>query len=302
MMRWLAITALGLVAACAPTVSAPVREAQVVRPLVFELLDSSSLGKFNPPGAGATITLGVDAVVSNPNSFPVSLHELDFRLYLADQAAVAGRYLVPKRLEPGETAGLQFEVAISLQQPGLLRAVAEAFAGTPLPVRIDGAVTVSTLGYQPSFAPAVLMSGVVQARETLSPPLLQMSEAESEVFWLEPGVPVVRVVGWAINPGGVGYFVYGTDLSLTLNGQLVASADLTPSPVPAGGAGRIEILFYPDLNALGAEAREALSEAIAGTPLPLAVHGELRLDVLGLGTFPVASAWQLTGQVAARGF
>jgi len=105
-----------------------------VRPLVFELLDSSSLGKFNPPGAGATITLGVDAAVSNPNSFPVTLQGLDFRLYLADQAAVAGRYLVPHRLEPGETAGLQFEVAISLRQPGLLRAVAEAFAGTPLPV------------------------------------------------------------------------------------------------------------------------------------------------------------------------
>ncbi len=146
------------------------------------------------------------------------------------------------------------------------------------------------------------MSGSVRARETLSPPLLRLNEAESEVFLLEPGVPVVRVVGWAINPGGVGYFVYGTDLSLLLDGQTVARADLTPSPVPAGGAGRIEITFYPDLGALGAEAREALSQAIAGTPLPLVVQGELRLDVLGLGTFPVANRWQLTGQVAAQRF
>lgn len=302
MKRLLAVAVLGLVCACAPTVSAPVRETEGVRPLVFELLSSSSLGEFNPPGAGATITLGVDAAVSNPNSFPVSLQELDFRLYLADQAAVAGRYLVPHWLEPGETAELQFELAVSLQQPGLLRAVAEAFAGTPLPVRIDGAVTVSTLGFQPTFAPAVLMSGAVQARETLSPPLLQLNEAESEIFLLEPGVPVVRVVGRAINPGGIGYFVYGADLRLALGGRIIASADLTPSPVPAGGVGRIEILFYPDLNALSPEARESLAQAIAGTPLPLMVQGELRLDVLGLGTFPVASAWQLTGQVAAQRF
>lgn len=291
-----------MVCACAPTVSAPPAESDVVRPLVFTLQPDSALGKFNPPGAGATITLSIEATVSNPNSFPVTLEAIDYRLYLAEQAAGVGRYQTSQWLEPGGTAPVQLELAVGLQQPGLLRPVAEAFAGTPLPVRIDGAVTVSTLGYRPTFAPSTLVSGAVRARETLSPPLLQLNEAESDLFLLEPGVPVVRVVGRAINPGGVGYFLYGTDLALVIDGQIVAKADLRPSPVPAGGAGRIEILFYPDMGALAADARETLSQALAGVPLSLSVQGELQLDVLGLGTFPVVTAWQLMGQVSAQRF
>ena len=131
------------------------------------------------------------------------------------------------------------------------------------------------------------------ARQTVQAPLLRLDEGASRVFLLRPGVPVAQVVLQANNPGEIGYFLHGKDLSLTLGSWPVATEDMRPVPIAAGQTTRIDILFYPLPDSLGDEAAAALQASLDGNTMLLRLDGELFMDVLGVDSFPVPSGWSL---------
>jgi hypothetical protein len=292
---------LSLLAACAPAARpAEPEPVQVVRPLVFEVVETS-LGRYNPPGAGATLSLSASVRITNPNGFPVRLRAIDYELFLEEHEAGRGSLAQSLALEPFGSDMLSLAFDVDLRgRPTLLRGVADAFAGAPLSFYLEAALELETLGYRARLPRERLLFGSARATQTVRAPLLRFDELESSAFMLEPGVPVVRVVARATNPGEIGYFLYGNELRLILDGELLAFADMPPSPVPAEGSSRVEILFYPDPYRLGASARAALERALAGLEVAVEIRGDLHLDVLGIDTYAVPPEWQLSGRVAAR--
>ena len=301
---------LGALAACAPRTQPPapaststVPSKRAVLAPVFEVLPGlTSLDKFNPPGTGSSIALTVGARVVNPNPFPVLVREVGYRVFLEETRVGEGAISPMVQLPAGGSETVSFEVTIDLDtQPRLLRSVGGAFLGRPLPFRLEGTVSTSELGSRSRFGPYAFLEGETASRQTVSPPVLRLDETQSAVFLLEAGVPVVRVVVRADNAGDIGYFLYGNDLELRVADRPLATADLTPVPVPAGETGRVELLFYPDAN-LPPATREALDAALNGIPTSLELRGDLFLDVLGVNTFQVPGGWEVLGFVSsARG-
>lgn len=296
------LAALLLLTACAPR--SEIRRAQPLGPIEpprFELVPGRTrIERFDPPGAGGGLELAVAALVSNPNDFPVELERLEYTVRLAGQAVAQGVLLPALRLAPGDREALNFTVDTEVgRRPELLRAVVGAFADAPLDFALEGRLEFSSPGFAFVTRVLPLASAPVSARETVQPPQLLLDEADSEVYELQAGVPVVRVVVQAVNPGDVGYFLYGRDLQLRLAGELVALEDLPPSPLPAGEPSRIDLLFYPDETLLAPAAVRALEAALQGIPTNLELSGQLWMDVLGIDTFAVPSAWRVVGFVDA---
>ena len=302
----------GALAACAPRTQPPapaststVPSKRAVLAPVFEVLPGlTSLDKFNPPGTGSSITLTVGARVVNPNPFPIQVSEVNYRVFLQETRVGEGALSPMVRLPAGGSETVSFEATLNLDtQPSLLRSVGGAFLGDlgePLPFRFEGTVSTSELGSRSRFGPYAFLEGATASRQTVAPPQLRLDESQSAVFVLE-GVPVVRVVVQADNGGDIGYFLYGNDLELRVAGAPLATADLTPVPVPAGEVSRVELLFYPDRN-LPATTRDALGAALNGIPTSLELRGDLFLDVLGVNTFQVPGGWEVLGFVSsARG-
>lgn len=290
----------GLVAACVPGAQ-PGEESLAQAPVFALLPEEARLGKYNPPGAGATVVLQAAARVSNPNPFPVRVQPFDYALFVGDLLAGQGRVPAPVHLAAQASADLHLEVEIDLSgQPLVLREVADAFAGSLLPFRVEAALELEALGEVISVRRTRLLAGGARATQTVQPPALAYDPLESSVFMLEPGLPVVRVVARATNPGEIGYLVHGSDLQLFLDGHPIAFGDMRPSPVPAGGRARVEWLFYPDLARLGEAGRAVLARALEGYEVALELRGDLRLDVFGLGGYVAPPEWQVRGVVAAR--
>lgn len=299
---------LGLLAACAPAVrpgsSADILDNTVaIRTARFEFSPAQTrLSTFNPLAEGASVTLQVGAVISNPNDVAIRLQTVDYTLF-GSFVKIAEGVLEPSLLlAPGEHQTFSFQVPINLEDnPELLRQVAETFAGKPLPLRLEGAMTLEVLGRELHFNRRVLLVGEMTRSDRLIPPQLSLDEVESDVFFLRPDFPVVRVVLRAYNPGDVGYFLYGNEVTLKVAGVPLAVADISPVPIPARAAGRVEVLFYPDYGQPSPEVRAALSAAARDIPMSFALEGDLRLDVLGVGTFDVPAGWELYGFLSSGG-
>ncbi len=308
-MRTLSLAFLALIlllAACVPAqrnIGGDAAQTMRIKlePLIFEFVPAqTSLGKFNPPGAGSVINLTAGLSVSNPNELPLRLDTIDYQLFLGEQAAVSSTLLPAITLAPGATQQLSLKESISLQNnPDLVRAVSQAFTGVAVPLRLEGRVSLSAESIVQRLRHETVVSGEVYASETVAPPLLRLDEMQSGAFLLEPGVPVLRAAIRLSNPGDIGYFLYGTDLLLLLGGQPLVYGDMMPVPVPAKGTGRAELLFYPDVERLSSQARDALAAAFEGIPTSLEVQGNLSMDVLGVGTFEVPPDWEVFGFVSA---
>lgn len=108
-------------------------------------------------------------------------------------------------------------------------------------------------------------------------------------------MPVVQLVLQAVNPGDIGYFLYGKDLTLALGRWHVASEDMSPVPLAAGESSRVDLTFYPVLTDLGEEARATLEAALAHHVTLAQLEGDLFMDVLGVDSFPVPTGWTVTG-------
>lgn len=296
----LLLTALALLAACAPrTEIRRTEQIQDILPPVFELVPGqTSIERFDPPGAGGDLQMEVGSLVRNDNEFGVKLESISYVVFLEGQQMLRGALAPEVFLEPGATAPISFEVRTALAgQNDLLRAAARAFADRPLGFRIEGTMRFSSAGYAFETRQRLLLEGATLARQTVQAPLLRLDEGASQVFLLRPGVPVAQVVLQANNPGDIGYFLHGKDLSLTLGSWPVANEDMRPVPIAAGQTTRIDILFYPLAETLGDEADAALQAALAGNTMLLRLDGELFMDVLGVDSFPVPTGWTVTGFV-----
>lgn len=289
--------------ACAPR--AEIRRAEPIGAVAaptFELVPGrTSIERFDPPGAGGQLELTVGALARNPNEFGTRLDEVDYTIYLEDKQVARGVITPEAYLEPGATTPVSFGLSSSLARDvELLRAAVRAFADRPMQFRIEGKLRFSTATHNYETRSRVLLRGATLARQTVKAPILRLDEAASRVFMLSPGVPVVQLVLKVANPGDIGYFLYGKDLELSLANWPMAREDMSPVPLAAGQATRIDILFYPVASELGDEARFALEAAVNGGTTLLRLEGELFMDVLGVDSFAVPSGWSVLGFVRNR--
>jgi hypothetical protein len=301
--RWLVPLALLLLAACAPRteLSSVTPRTYIGVPELTLLEGETSVERFDPPGAGSLLTLQIAALLHNPNTFPITVTEIEYGVSLEKRTSTHGLLEVDTYLDPGETLPLQFTVETPLgRNPDLLRAAVRAFAGRPLAFRVDGHIRFVNESHRFRSSSRLLLEGSVLARESVRAPQLGLLAGASEVFALQPAEPVIRLVLTAVNPGDIGYFLHGKDLSLSLDGQLITTGDLRPTPVPARDSSRIDILFYPDLARLGPEASAALTEALMGKDVAVELDGRLFMDVLGLDSFAVPDGWAVQGVLGAR--
>jgi hypothetical protein len=289
-----------VLAACAPRteLSSSTPRSYIGVPELTLLEGETVIERFDPPGAGSLITIHVAALLHNPNAFPVTVTEIEYGVSLEKRSSTQGILTVDKFLGPGETLPVQFTVETPLgRNPDLLRAAVRAFAGRPLAFRVDGNIRFVNESHQFRSSSRVLLEGAVLARESVQAPQLELLAGASDVFALQPGEPVIRLVLTAGNPGDIGYFLHGKDLVLTLGGHFIAQGDLRPAPVPARDSSRIDLLFYPETGRLAPEALQALTEALMGTPTEVALGGRLFMDVLGLDTFVVPEGWVVQGVI-----
>ena len=182
----------------------------------------------------------------------------------------------------------------------LLTAAVRAFADTPMRFRLDGTVRFHTATHAYETRNRTLLEGTATARQSVASPILRINEADSRVFMVQPGVPVVQVAIEAANPGDVGYFLLGKDLELSLNGWPMATEDMRPVPLAANQATRIDMLFYPDVSALNDDANTVLQGAVLGHTTLIRVEGELFMDVLGVESVPMPTGWSRPGFVYGR--
>ncbi len=298
------IAAFLFLTSCVPqTAEAPLAIdplAEVKAPIFSQAVGQTGIEQFDPPGVGGYVSLTIGAQVANPNPFPIRLTEVDYTVMIEDRQVLGG-VLEPDLLLGREgTAPLRFTIGADLEKrPELLREVVHAFAENPLMIRVEGQISFSSLGDSFRTRSETLLETATLARQAVSAPVLRLDERESVVMVLHPEVPVVRIVLDAMNPGDIGYFLYGKDLQLSLAGERLAVDDLLPVPLPAGEQKQINLLFYPFSDLLGEPARFALSAALQGIPTSVAVTGQLYMDVLGLDTFPVPNDWEIFGFIDA---
>lgn len=297
----LCATLLLLSAACAPRAELRAVPTGEIAPFTFQPIPGRTrLVRFDPPGAGERLELELAVLGRNPNEFGVRLDRFEYRVLLA------GREVARGALEPGRwvTAGgsvpLRFPVHADLppRRP-LLSQVARAFTGEPLPYRLEGRVRFSAAGFAFDSRDGLLVEGELLPNETVAPPRLRLDDAGTRAFEVRSGVPVIQVAASAENPGEIGYFLSGKDVTLSLAGRTLARLDIVPLPLPAGETRRLELLFYPDPTTLDDAGTRALEAALAGVPTGFSVRGALAMDVLGVESFPVPAGLALDGFVDA---
>lgn len=292
--------ALLLLAACAPRTE--IRQTQAigsVLPMQFELVEGrTSIERFDPPGAGDQLELTAGAQLRNPNEFGVWIEAITYTVSLEGKRVSRGALAPDSYLEPGATVPVRFDVLTSVAgDTELLTAAVRAFTDRPMRFQIDGTVRFRTATHEYETRNRTLLQGHASARQSVEAPILRMNEAESRVFMVQPGVPVVQVVLQAANPGDVGYFLLGKDLRLFVSGWPMATEDMRPVPLAANQSTRIDMLFYPEVEALSPEAETALQAALLGHTTLLVLEGELFMDVLGVDSFPMPAGWSVTGFV-----
>lgn len=287
---------------CLPA-PAPIRSVEPLeplQPLAFELIpEQTAIERFDPPGAGATVELTIAALVHNPNPFGVRLQRVSYDIAFEGRTAGRGELIPERFIAGGGRIPLRFPVTVSLEgNAALVRAATRALVGTPLGFELFGEVAFQSASHAVTTRRLPLVAGAALARQPIVPPHLSLNAPASAIFLLAADTPVVRLAIAAENPGPVGYFLYGRDLELWLDGVLVARQDLTPVPLPASRQVTFDLLFYPR-PLLAEQGRAALAAALAGSPTSVELRGALKLDVLGVDTLEL-EGWELAGTLLRR--
>jgi LEA14-like dessication related protein len=270
-----------------------------IEPLILSTVPGETvIERFDPPGpnTASLLELSLNTEAQNINPFAVTLTRISYELFLQNKAVTTGELTPNLLVEANDQAPLHLLLTTELGRTDLIKAAAQAYTGTALPFRLEGTLSFTSNNYGFTTRKLVLLSGELTSRQQLELPLLSFIEDESSVFMLREGVPVIRVLVRVANSGDVGYFLYGKDLELSLEGLATAKQDLPPIPVAAGQESRFEILFYPDVANLSSEANTMLNEALQGEETGLELRGQLLVDVLGVDTFEVPS-WTIAGKL-----
>ena len=302
----LALLAALLLVACTPpthdgeiTSATPVGD--VFAPRLEVEPEHTFIERFDPPGAGAGLALALATVVRNPNSFPIVLDRIDYRLLIADEVVAESHFDAALALGANGSAALAWTLAGDLgEQRTLWSQVVGAFAGVPLPFAVEGRLVFSSQSYAFTTGTRRLVEGTVLSRESVRAPRIRLESAGSRVMLLHANAPVVALTLLAQNPGDVGYFLTGRGLRLELNDVQIAELDLGPLPLPAGDIVRTELSFVIDRSRLDERAAEALEEALAGRRGDVRVLGDFAYDVLGVDSFPVVVTDGLVLRLPAR--
>ena len=264
---WLALLMLSL-SACLPARRGADTSAVGI-PLQFEVVPGqTAIERFDPPGAGATVSLTLSAQATNPNPFGVTLERVDYEVALLDRTVAVGVLEPSVFIGAGEQVPVKFLVSAELANRDLIVAVAKAFTTTPLSFRVSGSTTFRSERNSFTTPPATLLSGETMARDVVEPPTLRLVEGAGSAFAVRRDAPVVQVTLHATNPGSIGYFLYGQGVEVSLGGAPLVLQDIVPVPLPAGQESTFELLFYPELSELSFAARDALDAATCWTYRP----------------------------------
>jgi LEA14-like dessication related protein len=265
-----------------------------IEPLVL-ISSESVIERFDPPGPESTslLELSLSTRAQNINAFAVTLTRIDYDLFLQNVKVSSSQFSPNLLVQGNSEEPLTLALSTPLERTDLIRAAAQTFAGAPLPFRLEGTLSFTSDNYGFTTRKLVLLSGELSSRQQLELPTLSLVAGENRIFNLREGVPVIRLLLEAANPGDVGYFLYGKDLEVLLNDVPVAKQDASPVPVQAGQTSRFEVLFYPDLTHLNSDATPLLEEALNGLETQVTVRGQLFVDVLGVDTFEVPT-WSVS--------
>jgi Late embryogenesis abundant protein len=284
----------------APSAGDSIDRAEPIGPIEPLVLTSSEtvIEKFNPPGPDSTsvLELRLSTDAQNVNPFAVTLTRIDYTLYLQDIQVSSGEFTPGLSVKASSQEPLILALSTTLERNDLIKAAAQTFVGTPLSFRLEGTLGFTSDNYGFTTRKLVLLQGELTSRQQLELPTLTLAQGENRAFILREGVPVIRALVQAENPGDVGYFLYSKDLEVLLGDVPIAMQDVSPIPVQAGQATSFELLFYPALSELNPEATNALANALNGAETNLMLRGQLLIDVLGVDTFTV-SDWSVTGLI-----
>ncbi|HEX7022021.1 MAG TPA: LEA type 2 family protein [Trueperaceae bacterium] len=296
---------LFLLAACAPTARGPAPlepgpvEVVLEAPVFQVLPTQTEIEFFNPPGMGGVLQLGVGVRIVNPNSVPLTLQDSDYTVYAWGREVAHGRLTTSATLAPGAGQLETLRVAINVEkQPELLQEVRLALRGAPLPLRFEGRLQVRALDRNLNFGPLAFLTMQVTDKKTAASPVLHVMPAGSRLSMPQKDIPVAQILLEVHNPGEVGYYLFGQSLLLLLDEKPLAVADLQPIAIPAKATRTVELVFYPNLQTLSPETRTLLAGALSGVPMAFSVEGQLRLDILGVGTYDVAPQWRIQGFIS----
>lgn len=312
-------------AACVPRTVGEITEVtpvvDVVAPRFTVDEAATRIERFDPPGAGAGLSLTLAVTAANPNAFDLIIERLTYELRLAGEPVVAATLEPLLRVPALGTAEWSWTVDASLAAlPELWRAVVGAYAGTPLPFEVEGRmrfvseVFAFTTGVRPLFA------GELAARQAIVPPRLAIVPGRQQVLVARPDAPALRFALEVSNPGDVGYFLSARGLQLALllpavapaaddeeprtraptpselaEALVVGEVDLAPLPVPAGATVVTDLVVVLDPTRLSTAALARLEALLAGQPTPFVVSGPFAYDVLGVDSFRLALREPLWG-------
>lgn len=281
-----------------PSTGADIDRAEPIAPIQPLVLVSSEsvIERFDPPGPESTslLELTLSTQAQNTNAFAVTLTRIEYDFFLQDRKVSSGEFTPNLQVQGNSQEPLILALSTPLEATNLIKAAAQTYTGVPLPFRLEGTLSFTSDNYGFTSRKLVLLSGELSSRQQLELPSLSLVAGESRIFTLREGVPVIRVLVEAENPGDVGYFLYGKDLEVLLNDVPIAKQDASPVPVQAGQTSTFEVLFYPDLADLSSDVTTLLEDALNGVETEVTVQGQLFVDVLGVDTFEVP-IWSVTG-------
>lgn len=300
--------------ACVPQAVGEITEVtpvvDVVAPRFTVDKAATRIERFDPPGAGAGLSLTLAVTAVNPNPFDLVIERLTYELRLADQLVVADT-LEPLLWVPAlGTAEWSWTVEASLvAMPELWRAVVGAYAGTALPFRVDGGMRFSSEVFAFTTSVRPLFAGALPASQAIATPRLAIVPGRQQVLVARPDAPALRFGLEVSNPGDVGYFLSARGLQLALlhadaaaedddgsrraaptpteltEALVVGEVDLAPLPVPAGATVVTDLVVVLDPARLSAPALARLEALMSGQPTPFVVSGPFAYDVLGVDSF-----------------
>lgn len=244
----------------------------------FVRLDVAAVGV---PSATFRVVLDV----ANPNPVPVRLAVLEGDLLLASIPSARVRFEDGIDLPARGHARLTLDVTIAADAlPALGGAFADALLGRPVAYRLDAEVGIDVFGAVQRFPRTTVVAGEVRSGLTLAAPTVRYDAATSGVRSVAFDRVVLDLAFDVENPGAVGMIVRAPDVRVGLGGRDVATVQVLPTALPAGGSARVvqELVINP--TQLGAAIVAELTRLAAGqaASLRITLSGAWDVEVPGV--------------------